>query len=88
MVESGPRFEGTYANLPTPFSDDGNRLDQYRLTQTHGLPDCTVTTMSGRSSSMRSPALFIAYRLESMFRAFAVVSLNAYNAPCLRVRIC
>jgi 4-hydroxy-tetrahydrodipicolinate synthase len=36
MVESGPRFEGTYANLPTPFSDDGNRLDQYRL---HALLD-------------------------------------------------
>jgi 4-hydroxy-tetrahydrodipicolinate synthase len=30
------RFEGVYANLPTPFTDDGRRLDLYRL---HGLID-------------------------------------------------
>jgi 4-hydroxy-tetrahydrodipicolinate synthase len=29
-------FEGVYANLPTPFTDDGNRLDLYRL---HALLD-------------------------------------------------
>jgi 4-hydroxy-tetrahydrodipicolinate synthase len=30
------RFEGVYANLPTPFTDDGNSLDFYRL---HALID-------------------------------------------------
>jgi 4-hydroxy-tetrahydrodipicolinate synthase len=30
------RFEGVYANLPTPFTDDGNNLDLYRL---HALID-------------------------------------------------
>jgi 4-hydroxy-tetrahydrodipicolinate synthase len=36
MAKAGPRFEGVYANLPTPLSDDGNRLDLYRL---HALLD-------------------------------------------------
>jgi 4-hydroxy-tetrahydrodipicolinate synthase len=31
-----PHFEGVYANLPTPFADDGNSLDLYRL---HALID-------------------------------------------------
>jgi 4-hydroxy-tetrahydrodipicolinate synthase len=35
-MRSSPRFEGVYANLPTPFTDDGNRLDLYRL---HALID-------------------------------------------------
>jgi 4-hydroxy-tetrahydrodipicolinate synthase len=35
-VRSSPRFEGVYANLPTPFTDDGNSVDLYRL---HSLID-------------------------------------------------
>jgi 4-hydroxy-tetrahydrodipicolinate synthase len=35
-MQSSPRFEGVYANLPTPFTDDGNSLDLYRL---HALID-------------------------------------------------
>jgi 4-hydroxy-tetrahydrodipicolinate synthase len=35
-MQSSPRFEGVYANLPTPFTDDGNTLDLYRL---HALID-------------------------------------------------
>jgi 4-hydroxy-tetrahydrodipicolinate synthase len=35
-VRSSPRFEGVYANLPTPYTDDGNSLDLYRL---HSLID-------------------------------------------------
>jgi 4-hydroxy-tetrahydrodipicolinate synthase len=35
-VRSSPRFEGVYANLPTPFTDDGNSVDLYRL---HALID-------------------------------------------------
>jgi 4-hydroxy-tetrahydrodipicolinate synthase len=35
-VHSSPRFEGVYANLPTPFTDDGNSVDLYRL---HSLID-------------------------------------------------
>jgi 4-hydroxy-tetrahydrodipicolinate synthase len=30
-MQPSPRFEGVYANLPTPFTDDGNSLDLYRL---------------------------------------------------------
>ena len=35
-MRSSPRFEGVYANLPTPFTDDGDSLDLYRL---HALID-------------------------------------------------
>jgi len=35
-MQPNRRFEGVYANLPTPFADDGNRLDLYRL---HALID-------------------------------------------------
>lgn len=35
-MQVSPRFEGVYANLPTPFTDDGNSLDLYRL---HALID-------------------------------------------------
>jgi 4-hydroxy-tetrahydrodipicolinate synthase len=35
-MQPNRRFEGVYANLPTPFSDDGNSLDLYRL---HALID-------------------------------------------------
>ncbi|GAC1499259.1 MAG: dihydrodipicolinate synthase family protein [Steroidobacteraceae bacterium] len=35
-MQTNPRFEGVYANLPTPFTDDGNRLDLNRL---HALVD-------------------------------------------------
>ncbi len=30
-MQSSSRFEGVYVNLPTPFTDDGNNLDLYRL---------------------------------------------------------
>ena len=35
-MQSSLRFEGVYVNLPTPFTDDGNSLDLYRL---HALID-------------------------------------------------
>ena len=35
-MQFAPRFKGVYANLPTPFTDDGGSLDLYRL---HALID-------------------------------------------------
>jgi 4-hydroxy-tetrahydrodipicolinate synthase len=64
-VRSSQRFEGVYANLPTPFTDDGNRVDLYRLhTLIDFLLDKQIDGIACLLSSGEYPYLSQSERLE------------------------